>query len=280
MSGLQGVLLLTAGFGRRAEPLSLFRPKALLPFREETLLGLLVRDASGLNPEFMAVNASRCPGLVHREACESAGREVRLLFEERPLGLAGTLARLSGDISGPWMVMNTDMVLRADLCGLLEHHRNAGALCTLLCGDPPDGGGYGTVEVDGRARHYYGVCVIEPEVARRCAGCQGFQNFLSGFIVGEPAGFEGVAGWMDMGTPALYRRNTLSGGAFVHRSAEVSPEALLSGGSHVYGGCRVEAGASVEASVMLPGSVLVGGGRLKNTVLPWFSQGGPVGHGK
>jgi hypothetical protein len=39
VSGLQGVLLLTAGFGRRAEPLSLFRPKALLPFREKTLLG-------------------------------------------------------------------------------------------------------------------------------------------------------------------------------------------------------------------------------------------------
>lgn len=276
MSGLQGVLLLTAGFGRRAEPLSLFRPKALLPFREKTLLGLLAGEATVLNPEVMAVNASRCPELVHREACDSAGREVRLLFEERPLGLAGTLARLSREISGPWMIMNTDMALKADLRGLLRNHLQSGALCTLLCGDPPDRGDYGTVEVGRRARHYFGVCVIEPQVARRCIGCQGFRNFLSGFIVGEPAGFEGVAGWMDMGTPELYRMNLLSEGSFVHGSAEVSPDAVLSGVCHVYGGCRVEAGALVEGSVMLPGSVLSGGTRLLNSILPWFSRGGPV----
>jgi mannose-1-phosphate guanylyltransferase len=276
VSGLQGVLLLTAGFGSRAEPLSLFRPKALLPFRESTLLGLLAGEASALDPEVMAVNASRCPELVRREACESSGREVRLLFEERPLGLAGTLARLSGDMSGPWMIMNTDMVIRADLPGLLDRHRQSGAPCTLLCGDPPEHGAYGTVKVGGRARHYFGVCVIEPGVARRCAECQGFLNFLSGFIVGEPEGFQGVAEWMDMGTPELYRRNLLSKGSFVHGSAEVSPDAALSGECHVYGGCRVEAGARVEGSVMLPGSVLPGGAVLRNTVLPWFARGGPV----
>lgn len=278
MKDLDGVLLLTAGFGRRAEPLSLLRPKALLPIRDRTLLGLLAHEAGRLAPKRILVNASRCPDLVLSETRESSGCEAGLLFEERPLGAAATLARLAGSMHGPWMLMNTDMILKADLEGLLNHHHSAGAVCTLLCGDFPPCGSYGSVVVKGVPRHYMGVCVIEPEAARRAAGLQGFQGLLSPLIIGEPASYEQVEEWADMGETEAYRRNLLARGCFIHPDAAVSPEACIIGNCHVSKGCVVEPGAVVRESVMLEGSAAGTGSRLENTVLPWFARRSALAH--
>jgi len=278
VKGLEGVLLLTAGFGRRAEPLSLLRPKALLPFRDQTLLGLLATEAGRLDPERLFVNASRCPDLVLGETLRASRREAVLLFEERPLGAAATLAGLAGTMTGPWMLMNTDMTVRADLEGLFSHHRASGALCTLLCGDFPRWGSYGKVLVRGVPRHYMGVCVIEPEAARRAARLQGFQGLLSPLIIGEPAGYEQVEEWADMGEVDIYRRNLLAHGGFIHPGASVSPDASVLGNCHVSKGCVVEPGAVIQDSVMLEGSSVSAGSRLENAVLPWFARRSALAH--
>jgi len=275
---LDGVLLLTAGFGKRAEPLSLLRPKALLPFRDQTLLGLMAREAGRLDPNRLAVNASRCPDLILEETQKTSRREAELLFEERPLGAAATLAGLSGTMTGPWMLMNTDMIVRADLEGLFRQHRSSGALCTLLCGDFPGYGNYGSVIVGGVPRHYMGVCVIEPEAARRAAELQGFQGLLSPLIIGEPAAYEQVGEWADMGEVDIYRRNLLAHGGFIHPGASVSPGANILGNCHVSEGCVVESGAVIEDSVMLEGSSVSAGARLENSVLSWFARRSGLAH--
>jgi mannose-1-phosphate guanylyltransferase len=275
---LDGVLLLTAGFGRRAEPLSLLRPKALLPFRDQTLLALMAGEAGRLDPNRLLVNASRCPDLVHEETQRASGRRVELLFEERPLGAAATLAGLSGTMTGPWILMNTDMLLRADLEGLFRQHRSSGALCTLLCGDFPGYGNYGSVIVGGVPRHYMGVCVMEPEAARRAAALQGFQGLLSPLIIGEPAAYEQVYEWADMGEVDIYRRNLLAHGGFIHPGAGVSPGASVLGNCHVSKGCVVESGAVIMNSVMLEGSSVCAGARLEDSVLPWFARRSGIAH--
>lgn len=278
MKDLDGVLLLTAGFGKRAEPLSLLRPKALLPVRDQTLLGLMAREAGLLDPKRILVNASRCPDLVLGEARRASRRSVELFFEDRPLGAAATLAGLAGSMTGPWMLMNTDMMLRADLGGLLRQHRSSGALCTLLCGDFPPCGNYGSVVVNGVHRHYMGVCVIEPEAARRAAALQGFHGLLSPLIIGEPAGYEQVEEWADMGEVDIYRRNLLARGGFIHPGARISPGAGVLGNCHVSKGCVVESGAVIMNSVMLEGSSVNAGARLENSVLPWFAGRSCLAH--
>lgn len=278
MKDLDGVLLLTAGFGKRAEPLSLLRPKALLPVREQTLLGLMAREAGLLDPKRIVVNASRCPDLVLGETQRASGRSVELLFEERPLGAAATLAGLAGTMTGPWMLMNTDMMLRADLEGLFRQHRSSGAFCTLLCGDFPPCGNYGSVVVNGVHRHYMGVCVIEPEAARRAAALQGFHGLLSPLIIGEPAAYEQVEEWADMGEVDIYRLNLLARGGFIHPGARVSPGASILGNCHVSKGCVVESGAVILNSVMLEGSSVSAGARIENSVLPWFTRRSGLAH--
>lgn len=278
MKGLDGVLLLTAGFGQRAEPLSLVRPKALLPFQDGSLLGRMALEAGRMNPRLLAVNASRCPALVLEETRKCSRMDPLLLFEERPLGVVSTLSALAGTVRGPWMLMNTDMVLKADLEGLFRKHQAGGALCTLLCGDPPAMGSYGSVQVSGVPRHYLGVCVLEPEVFLRSEQQQGFQNLFSPLIVGEPAGYEGAEVWMDMGEAELFRLNLLGQGSFIHPEANVSTNAVLARSFHVSKGCVVEAGAVLSDSVMLEGSALTAGAGLEAEVLPWFSRRSCIAH--
>ena len=109
---------------------------------------------------------------------------------------------------------------------------------------------------------------------------QGFQGLLSPLIIGEPAGYEQVEEWADMGEVDIYRRNLLAHGDFIHPEAGVSPGARVMGNCHVSKGCLVESGAVIVDSVMLEGSSVSAGARLENSVLPWFARRSGLAHHK
>lgn len=285
--GIEGVLFLTAGFGRRDEPLSLIRPKCLLPAGDTTVLGRLARQASAADPEKIRINASRCPDEILYELYEVWPEERCLLyFEERPLGSVGTLAR-HRDVpeSGSWLLMNTDMVIpELDTGALVEVHRKTGADWTAVTGGFPDGGEYSPLRVDaeggfGRGgnieTHYWGVSIIEPsifELAGRLQAEDGLFSRLASLarekgLVLRTCRQEGP--WLDMGRIHGLRENILSMGSFVHPSACISSDARLSGRWNIGRGCMVGGGAEISDSVMLAGSTLESGS-LAGALLPWF----------
>jgi mannose-1-phosphate guanylyltransferase len=277
LKSLCGVLFLTAGYGTRSEPLSIARPKALLPWKNTTLLGNLMEQTRSLGVADTAVNCSRCPELVADEAGKHSCGRLHILFEERPLGLPGTLARASGLIRGHWMICNTDMVLDLPLDELISHHFRSGSGWTALTGDFPPGGGYGGVNIQNHNRHYLGVSIVCGELAETASA----QQIHSGYFTGlrkaalsrgiELNCFHTDAPWMDMGTVEHYRKNTLRQGCFVHSTARVEKGAVLRGFYTVGAYCIIESGAWLQDSVMLPGSVLCSGTEAKDEVLPWLA---------
>lgn len=283
---LRGVLLLTAGCGRRAEPLSFLRPKSLLPWGGGTVLGRLAREAGGLGGR-LAANASRCPGLIRAEIEAAAGRACEVFFEPRPLGVVGTLARLgaAGGADGAWLVLNTDMVTDLDFGSMVKEHFGKGASWTAATGDFPPGGAYGALRVSpdgsfgcssGRPRHYLGASVIGSAVMRMASELRTGTMFvdLAGLASGSGhrlASWESGAAWMDIGTPGAYRRALLSTGSRIDPSAVIEPGATLEGSWFVSAGCSVKAGTLLRDSVMLDGSSLVSGS-IVDDVLPWFFE--------
>jgi len=179
---LEGGLFLTAGYGTRADPLSVVRPKALLPWGEQTVMGNLVSSAAVIPMHRLCANASRCQNLIMDELQRygSEGSEKEVFFEERPLGVTSTLCRLGrGGVRGTWIVSNTDMVIDLPLQPMLEYHRSSGAHWTVLVGDIPSGKAYGALPIDdegafgtdrGHGRHYLGISILEPEVFRIAVG--------------------------------------------------------------------------------------------------------------
>ncbi len=285
--GIEGVLFLTAGFGRRDEPLSLIRPKCLLPSGDTTVLGRLARQASAAGPAKIRINASRCPDEILSELYEVWPEERCLIyFEERPLGSVGTLAR-HRDVpsAGSWLLVNTDMVIpELDIGAVAALHRETGADWTAVTGAFPDDGDYSPLRVNpeggfgrggDRETHYWGVSIMEPSIFSLAGRLQAEDGLFSRLaplaremgLVLRTCGQKGP--WLDMGRVEGLRENILRMGSFIHPSACISSDAKLSGSWNIGRGCMVGSGAELTDSVMLEGSSLEAGS-LAGTLLPWF----------
>ncbi len=269
------------------EPLSLVRPKALLPFGDNTVLGRLAGQLAELHPQKIAINASRCPELL-AEALRRVfpDREPTLCFEERPLGASATLARNAHLMSnGTWMIVNTDMVMdEFDASGLLEAHRSAGADWTVLVGRMPNSGDYAPLSLDENGGfgtggsiplHYWGISVIEPKVSSvsaRIQCCGGLFSELTREILeqgGKTSSFMGSGDWLDMGDIGMLRSNILRGESYIHPGACLAAGVRLEGRNYIGRGCILAGGTSVTDSVMLQGSSLESG-ELIESLVPWF----------
>lgn len=278
-SSLQGVLFLTAGYGTRAEPLSIPRPKCLLPWKDSTVLGALVRQFALLKPGLIAFNASRCPELILQEASASWNGKVELLFEERPLGVTATLASEADLFQGTWAVCNTDFVMELPLEAMLADHLESGRSWTALTCPMPGEGDYRPLLIGGEPVHYAGVSFISGEVSSAAAETQAAGGLFSQLRRvmeerGRPMGeYRTVSPWMDMGETELFRRNTLSMGRFVHPLAEVHPGVELKGFYRVGPYCIIHDGSVIRDSVLLEGAKVLPGQRVVDRVLPWHFEG-------
>ncbi|MCK4505449.1 MAG: NTP transferase domain-containing protein, partial [Candidatus Aegiribacteria sp.] len=148
---IEGVLFLAAGYGTRIEPLSLLRPKALLPFGNSTVLAELARRICALRPRRVRINASRCPEVLLNELISVWPIEMcSVYFEERPLGVCATLARHATAMTkGTWMIVNTDMIIEGfDAVKMMKFHKETESSWTVLTGCFPSEGSYSPLLMD------------------------------------------------------------------------------------------------------------------------------------
>jgi NDP-sugar pyrophosphorylase family protein len=107
-------VVLAAGLGTRLRPLTMLRPKALVPVGNTALLdrALARLSAVGLaGPNRVVVNAHWLPGQVVEHV---AGR-AHLSLEDEPLGTAGALGNLRRWIDGrAALVLNADAYVAVD----------------------------------------------------------------------------------------------------------------------------------------------------------------------
>lgn len=149
------VFVLAGGLGTRIRAVLADTPKLLAPIAGRPYLAYLLdwlrrfgagRVVLGLGHRAEAI-------LAHLEAVPPAGLEVVPVVEPRPLGTAGALRFARPQLhSDPVLVMNGDSFADADLCALVDRHRQSGAAGTMLCAEVEDAGRYGRVVLDGQGR--------------------------------------------------------------------------------------------------------------------------------
>ncbi len=172
-------VVLAAGLGERLRPLTLERPKCLLPVMNRPLLELCLEWLAGLGVVRAVVNAHHLRGQVAAWLARAPlPLPVELSVEPEILGTGGGIRQAARGLTSTFAVVNADCVLRgAGLAGALALHRERAALATLLLqeeGSPRNvtlaGGRVTSLRgrpggAAGESAGFCGLHLIEPELA-------------------------------------------------------------------------------------------------------------------
>jgi mannose-1-phosphate guanylyltransferase/phosphomannomutase len=224
------------------------------------------------------------------------GMSLQYATEETPLGTAGSVRNAQDALRDePFLVISGDALTDIDLSKLVAYHRNQGALVTVALTRVPDPVEFGIViaDDDGRIQRFLekptwgqvfsdtvntGIYVMEPEVLDEVASGESVD--WSGDVFpkllerGAPLyGWVADGYWEDVGTHESYLKAQadvlsrrvradidgfeVSPGVWVAESADVDPDAVLTGPVCVGDYSKVEAGAQLREFTVIGSNVIV-----------------------
>ncbi|HEY5339789.1 MAG TPA: NDP-sugar synthase [Candidatus Aquilonibacter sp.] len=152
-SPLQAVVLV-GGEGTRLRPLTLETPKPMVPimnvpFLERTLVRL---KEAGIADVILP--AGYLPEAITRHFGDGSrlGLNIRYVIEATPLGTAGALKNVQQFITGPFFVLNGDVLTSLDLRAMRAAHEATGGLASLHLIRVDDPSAFGCVVHDATGR--------------------------------------------------------------------------------------------------------------------------------
>ena len=132
------LVIVAGGFGKRLRPLTLTRPKALIPLVDRPLvLHILDSLPPSCDEAIIAVNYlfEQVRDFFREHESRIA---VRVVDEPTPLGTGGALKNVERYLRGPFAVYNGDIVDTIDFDSLVQTHRKAGGIGTIAVGRVDD----------------------------------------------------------------------------------------------------------------------------------------------
>ena len=288
-------MVLAAGKGTRLFPLTGVIPKPMAPVAGKPIMQHIFELLAGAGVEEAYVNVHHLADVIldrYGERDRMDGMTVNFVRENKLMGTAGGVKRISDRFDEIFVVIMGDALTDVDMREVLAFHKKHGALATLALTRVADTSRYGVVELDSgkNVMNFQekphpseavsdlantGIYVLEPGVLEYIPE-NTFFDFAEDLFprlleAGEKiVGYEGDFYWSDIGTLGSYRtaqHDALSGkvrvripgerwgeGLWVDRGALLHPTAVLEG--------RVVLGRNVVIGrgVTLTGDVMVGSG--------------------
>lgn len=293
-------VVLVGGEGTRLRPLTLERPKPVLPLLGRPLLAYVLERLADAGVTRVIFGCGYLPDPI--EACFGArelGLELEYVVEPRPMGTAGGIRHAArGRVSGTFLALNGDILADAPLAELVAAHRERGAVATIALTPVADPSRYGLVRTgeDGEVLGFLekpepgeidtdlinaGAYVLEPSVLDLVEDGRAVSIERETFPSLVGAGLCALAQtgyWSDVGTPESYiaaHHDLLAGrirsqlpATAVDDDATVSPDAVLDAPCQVAAGATVGAGAHVGAgSSVAAGAQIAARAQLRGSVV-------------
>ena len=145
------VVLMAGGRGQRLYPLTKDVPKPMLPIGGVPLLEIILRSLAdqGFVNVYISVNYLADVIMDHVGDGSSLGLSIKYIHEDKPLGTAGALATLRGEVTEAFIVMNSDLLTHVNLREMLSFHAKRGAKATIGVREHVFEIPYGVVNLDG-----------------------------------------------------------------------------------------------------------------------------------
>lgn len=291
-------VVLVGGFGTRLRPLTLSRPKPLLPvvhrpMLERSLSGLA---SAGVGEVILALGFRPDTFEQAFPDGEVDGVRLRYAVEPEPLDTAGAVqfAAAQAGVNERLLVLNGDVLTDLDVDRLIDLHERCGGQATIHLTEVDDPSRFGVVPIDGTNRVLAfvekppaasapsrwinaGTYVFEPEVLALIPGGRPVSMEREVFPrlveAGQLYALQDDCYWIDAGTPRAYLDASLDlidgtrdsepavhGTATVHRTATVRRSVI---GREA----TVGAGARVLDSVVLDGAQIGAGATVEDSIV-------------
>ncbi len=171
------VVLMAGGLGERLQPLTNGCPKPLLTVGDKPILENILESfaGQGFKRIFLSVNYKADMIRNHFGLGDRWGVQVDYLHENTRRGTAGALSLLPEKPTEPIVVVNGDLITRANYDNLLQFHNAHGAVATMAVRQYDFQVPYGVVRLDGMCikaideklvQKFYinaGIYVLSPE---------------------------------------------------------------------------------------------------------------------
>ena len=145
-------MILAAGPGTRLRPLTLNRPKALVPVGNRPMIDRIIEYLKKQGASEIVVNAHHHHGQVVKYLDEGRpfGIHMEIRVEPEILGTGGGIKNTEAFWNhAPFIVINGDILTDIDLAPAIEAHKKAGSPATLILHHCEP---FNQVQVDNRAK--------------------------------------------------------------------------------------------------------------------------------
>ena len=221
---------MAGGEGSRLRPLTINRPKPMVPIVHKPCVGHILDLLKRHGIEDSFITLQYLASVIQDSYGDGGGMGMRLRYsiEENPLGTGGSVRQLASKLDATFLVISGDALTDIDLSKAIAFHRERGAAVTLTLVHVPNPLEYGVVitDPDGRIAKFLekpswgevfsdtintGIYVIEPRVLERFPPGEVFDFSKDLFPLlladGEPLyGYIADGYWTDIGSIVEYAR--------------------------------------------------------------------------
>ncbi|HEX9190433.1 MAG TPA: NDP-sugar synthase [Vicinamibacteria bacterium] len=298
--------MLAGGQGTRLRPLTLDRPKPIVPLLNVPFLAYQLALLHRHGVTDVVLSCSYMVDAVRAAMGDGAAWGVRLSYavEAEPLGTGGGVRNAADPGPGLILVLNGDVLTDADLTAMLAFHAERAAAISIYLTRVADPTQYGLVETDARGRiqaftekpdparvttdtvNAGAYLIARPLLARialdRPVSIE--REFFPVLVAeGVPCyGWVSAGYWLDIGNPAKYRQAQLdllagrvrnpvapAGDRALPPDVAAAPDAAVVPPVAVGPGSRLEAGARVGPDTVLGRDCVVGAGARVAGAVAW-----------
>ncbi|MHB1295249.1 MAG: sugar phosphate nucleotidyltransferase [Anaerolineae bacterium] len=284
-------VVMAGGSGSRLRPLTINRPKPMVPMVNKPVIGHILELLKRHNITDVVITLQYMAEDIqdYFGDGQSMGMHIQYSIEETPLGTAGSVKQAQALLGEPFVVISGDAVTDIDLTEVIAYHRAKQAVATITLHRVPDPLEYGVIIIDesGRVQQFLekpswgevisdtvntGIYVLEPQVLDEFEAGMAYDFSKDLFPTmlqrGDPMyGFVAGRYWCDVGNIAEYMKasnDVLEGrvdvgslgrqigpGIWCEEGVEIAPDAQLYG--PIYLGREVK----IKGGVIIHGPTVV-----------------------
>ena len=143
-------VVMAGGEGSRLRPLTIGRPKPMVPLVDKPVLGHILELLKYHGITEIVITLQYLPSVIQDFYGDGStlGLNITYVVEEMPLGTAGGVRNAAAHLNDTFLVISGDALTDFNLQAAVQHHLTVGALATLAVYSVPNPLEYGAVVSD------------------------------------------------------------------------------------------------------------------------------------